>query len=153
MNGISVGDVTFDIGTNGLSQYSRTDGTVQVTDIGQNGYGAGELTNVVITAEGRVRGNYTNGQSVDLFSIPLASFNGDNMLKRLDGGAYAETAESGPAILGAAGRIVSQSLEGSNVDISEEFTKLIITQQAYAANTRIVTTSNDMLKETINMIR
>ncbi|WP_368733887.1 flagellar basal body rod C-terminal domain-containing protein [Enterobacter hormaechei] len=49
--------------------------------------------------------------------------------------------------------MVSGSLEGSNVDISEEFTKLIVTQQAYAANTRIVTTSNSMLQETINMIR
>lgn len=153
VNGRVVGDVTFDMGTNGLSQYARSDGTVQVTEIGQNGYGVGELMNVSITDTGRVRGNYSNGQSVDLFSIPLASFNGDNMLKRLDGGAYAETSGSGPAILGAAGRIMSQSLEGSNVDISEEFTKLIITQQAYAANTRIVTTSNDMLKETINMIR
>ena len=89
----------------------------------------------------------------DLFQIPLVSFNGDNMLKRMDGGAFAETAESGPPVMGASGRILSQSLEGSNVDISEEFTKLIITQQAYAANTRIVTTSNSMLQETINMIR
>ncbi len=153
VNGTNVGNVTLDIGTNGLSQYARSDGTVQVTDIGQNGYSVGELMNVTITDAGRVRGNYSNGQSVDLFSIPLASFNGDNMLKRLDGGAFAETSGSGPPILGASGRIVSQSLEGSNVDISEEFTKLIITQQAYAANTRIVTTSNSMLQETINMIR
>ncbi|MBX9993012.1 flagellar hook protein FlgE [Phreatobacter oligotrophus] len=153
VNGTNVGNVELDIGTNGLSQYARADGTVQVTDIGQNGYAVGELMNVTITDTGRVRGNYSNGQSVDLFSIPLASFNGDNMLKRLDGGAFAETSGSGPAILGASGRIVSQSLEGSNVDISEEFTKLIITQQAYAANTRIVTTSNSMLQETINMIR
>jgi len=153
VNGTSVGNVTLDLGTSGLSQYARADGTVQVTDIGQNGYAVGELMNVTITDAGRVRGNYSNGQSVDLFSIPLASFNGDNMLKRLDGGAFAETSGSGPPIMGAPGRIISQSLEGSNVDISEEFTKLIITQQAYAANTRIVTTSNSMLQETINMIR
>jgi flagellar hook protein FlgE len=153
VNGTTVGDVTLDLGTNGLTQYARADGTVQVTDVGQNGYAVGELMNVTITDAGRVRGNYSNGQSVDLFSIPLASFNGDNMLKRLDGGAFAETSGSGPPILGASGRIVSQSLEGSNVDISEEFTKLIVTQQAYAANTRIVTTSNSMLQETINMIR
>ncbi|WP_296577054.1 flagellar hook protein FlgE [Phreatobacter sp.] len=153
VNGTNIGNVTLDIGTNGLSQYARSDGTVQVTDIGQNGYAVGELMNVAITDSGRVRGNYSNGQSVDLFSIPLASFNGDNMLKRLDGGAFAETSGSGPPILGASGRIMSQSLESSNVDISEEFTKLIITQQAYAANTRIVTTSNSMLQETINMIR
>jgi flagellar hook protein FlgE len=153
VNGTNVGDVTLDLGTSGLSQYARTDGTVQVTDIGQNGYAVGELMNVTITDAGRVRGNYSNGQSVDLFAIPLAAFNGDNMLKRLDGGAFAETSGSGPPIMGASGRIISQSLEGSNVDISEEFTKLIITQQAYAANTRIVTTSNSMLQETINMIR
>ncbi len=153
VNGINVGNVTLDIGTNGLTSYARADGTVQVTDIGQNGYAVGELMNVTITDAGRVRGNYSNGQSVDLFSIPLASFNGDDMLKRLDGAAFAETSGSGPPILGSSGRIVSQSLEGSNVDISQEFTKLIITQQAYAANTRIVTTSNSMLQETINMIR
>lgn len=153
VNGRTVGDVTLNLGNSGLSQYARTDGTVQVTEIGQNGYAVGELMNVIITDSGRIRGNYSNGQSVDLFQIPLVSFNGDNMLKRLDGGAFAETAESGPPITGASGRILSQSLEGSNVDISEEFTKLIITQQAYAANTRIVTTSNSMLQETINMIR
>ncbi len=153
VNGISIGNVTVDLGSNGLTQYARADGSVQVTDIGQNGYAAGELMNVAITDSGRVRGNYSNGQSVDLFSIPLARFNGDNMLKRLDGGAFAATAESGPALLGAQGRIASKSLEGSNVDISEEFTKLIVTQQAYTANTRIVTTSNQMLEATINMIR
>lgn len=153
VNGRNVGNVTLDIGTNGLTSYARTDGTVQVTDIGQNGYAVGQLMNVTITDAGRVRGNYSNGQSVDLFSIPLASFNGDDMLKRLDGAAFAETSGSGPAILGSSGRIVAQSLEGSNVDISQEFTKLIITQQAYAANTRIVTTSNTMLQETISMIR
>lgn len=152
VNGTTVGDVTLNIGTTGLTQYARTEGTVQAST-NQDGYASGQLVNVTITDAGRVRGNYTNGQSVDLFSIPLVSFNGDNMLKRLDGGAFAETAGSGPPSIGATGRIVSQSLEGSNVDISEEFTKLIVTQQAYAANTRIVTTSNSMLQETINMIR
>ncbi len=153
VNGVVIGDITFDIGTSGLSQYSRPDGSVQVTDIGQNGHAAGELMNVTVTDIGRVRGNYSNGQSIDLYSIPLANFNGDNFLKRLDGGAFAETSGSGPPILGGTGRIVSQSLEGSNVDISEEFTRLIVTQQAYAANTRVITTSNEVLKETINMIR
>ncbi len=103
VNGTNVGNVTLDIGTNGLTQYARADGTVQVTDIGQNGYAVGELMNVAITDAGRVRGNYSNGQSVDLFSIPLASFNGDDMLKRLDGAAFTETAGSGPPILGRGG--------------------------------------------------
>lgn len=153
VNGVNVGNVKLDIGTNGISQYARTDGTVQVTTIDQNGYAAGKLASISITDTGRVRGNYTNGQAIDLFQVPLATFQGENNLKRMDGGAFAETAESGSPILGGGGKIVSGSLEGSNVDISEEFTKLIVTQQAYAANTRIVTTSNSMLQETINMIR
>ncbi|QCI63023.1 flagellar hook protein FlgE [Phreatobacter stygius] len=153
VNGVNVGNVKLDIGSNGISQYARTDGSVLVTTIDQNGYSAGKLANVTITDTGRVRGNYTNGQALDLFQIPLATFQGENSLKRMDGGAFGETAESGSPILGGGGKISSNSLEGSNVDISEEFTKLIVTQQAYASNTRIVTTANAMLQETINMIR
>ena len=153
VNGVNVGNVKLDLGTAGISQYARTDGTVLVTTIDQNGYSAGKLANISITENGRIRGNYTNGQSLDLFEIPLATFQGENNLKRMDGGAFAETAESGPAIIGGGGRISSNALESSNVDVSEEFTKLIVTQQAYASNTRIVTTANQMLQETINMIR
>ena len=75
------------------------------------------------------------------------------MLAKLDGGAFAETAESGGAILGAQGSIVSSTLEGSNADIADEFSKLIVTQQAYAAGTRIVTTADEMMQEAINMVR
>lgn len=74
-------------------------------------------------------------------------------MKALDGGSFQATDESGPAIFGASGSIAAQSLEGSNTDISDEFTKLIVTQQAYAANTKIVSTANDMLQETIQMLR
>lgn len=154
VNGTSVGNTTLDIGVNGLTQFSRNGGTVEVTSIDQDGYGAGRLANVAITESGRLRANYTNGRTVDLYQIPIATFNGDNALKRMDGGVFGETGESGAPIYSTtAGRVVSKSLEGSNVDVSEEFTKLIVTQQAYAANTRIVTTSNQMLQETINMIR
>ena len=77
----------------------------------------------------------------------------DPVLQRLDGGAFAQTDDSGPAILGAPGKIVASSLEGSNVDIADEFTKLIVTQQAYSANTRVVTTSNSMVQDVLNMLR
>ena len=73
--------------------------------------------------------------------------------KCLDGGAFSITDSSGPAILGAPGKIVGSSLEGSNVDIADEFTKLIVTQQAYSANTRVVTTSNQMVQDVLNMLR
>ena len=63
------------------------------------------------------------------------------------------TDESGPATYGAPGKIVGSSLEGSNTDIADEFTKLIVTQQAYSANTRVITSSNQMVQDLLNMLR
>ena len=83
----------------------------------------------------------------------LATFNGTNGLQRIDGGAFEATDASGPATFNAAGRIVGSSLEGSNTDIADEFTKLIVTQQAYSANTRVITTSNEMMQDLLNMLR
>ena len=71
----------------------------------------------------------------------------------MDGGAFETTDESGLPIYGASGKIVASSLEGSNTDIADEFTKLIVTQQAYSANTRIITTANQMVQDLLNMIR
>ena len=77
----------------------------------------------------------------------------DRALKRIDGGAFEVTDESGPAIYGAPGKIVGSSLEGSNTDIADEFTKLIVTQQAYSANTRVITSANQMVQDLLNMLR
>jgi len=106
-----------------------------------------------VNDKGRVVGSYSNGRTIDLAQITLAKFNGPNFLKRLDGGAFSVTDESGAAILGASGKIASSSLEGSNVDIADEFTKLIVTQQAYSANTKVITTANQMTQDLLNMLR
>ena len=92
-------------------------------------------------------------RTIDLAELTLANFNGANYLKRLDGGAFEVTDESGPAIYGAPGKIVGSALEGSNTDIADEFTKLIVTQQAYSANTRVITTTNQMVQDLLNMLR
>jgi flagellar hook protein FlgE len=93
--------------------------------------------------QGRIVGAYSNGRTLDLAQITLANFNGPNNLKRIDGGAFEVTDESGPAVFGGApGKIVNSSLEGSNTDIADEFTKLIVTQQAYSANTGDHTTTD-----------
>ena len=128
-------------------------GTVQVNLVQQDGFPAGSLQSVSVSDKGRVVGTYSNGRTLDLADITLANFNGPNQLKRLDGGAFSATDDSGPPILGASGKIVGSSLEGSNVDIADEFTKLIVTQQAYSANTRVVTTSNQMVQDVLNMLR
>jgi flagellar hook protein FlgE len=124
-----------------------------VSNLSQNGYGAGEFTSVAISDNGRVVASYSNGQQVELAQVVTANFNATNQLKRLDGGVFAATSESGEAIYSTDGGIIGSALESSNTDISEEFTKLIITQQAYAAGTRIVSTADQMLQEALNMVR
>ena len=119
----------------------------------QNGYAAGQLQSVAINNNGIVVGTFSNGQNLDLASVTLSHFNGTNYLKSLDGGAYAVTEQSGPAILGASGSISGSSLEGSNTDIASEFTKLIVTQQAYSANTKVITTANSMVQDLLNVLR
>ena len=91
--------------------------------------------------------------SLDLAEIPLVHFNGTNYLQSLSGNAYSANAESGAAIAGASGSIDGSSLEGSNTDIADEFTKLIVTQQAYSANTKVITTANDMVQDLLAVLR
>ena len=98
-------------------------------------------------------GTFSNGQNLDLAQVTLSHFNGTNYLKRLDGGAYAVTDESGPRSPARPGTSVGSSLEGSNTDIADEFTKLIVTQQAYSANTKVITTAQQMVQDLLNVLR
>jgi flagellar hook protein FlgE len=154
INGTSVGDVEFRFDTNGLSQFADVNGTANVSMLNQNGYGAGEFVSVAINDNGRVVATYSNGERIDMAQVVTAEFNAINKLKRLDGGVFSSTSESGEAILDLSGSgVIGGALEASNTDISDEFTKLIVTQQAYAAGTRIVSTADEMLQEALNMIR
>jgi flagellar hook protein FlgE len=153
INGVTLGDVAINFGAGGLTQFADANGNVQVNQVQQDGFPAGQLQSVSVSDRGRIVGNYSNGRNLDLAEIQLASFNGPNFLKRVDGGAFEVTDQSGPALTNASGRIVGSSLEGSNTDIGDEFTKLIVTQQAYSANTRVITTSNQMVQDLLNMLR
>ncbi|KKB10559.1 hypothetical protein VE25_17655 [Devosia geojensis] len=154
VNGVQVGDVEFNFGAKGISQFADVNGTARVTTLNQNGYGAGEFVSVAIADNGRVVATYSNGMRIDMAQVVTAEFNAANQLKRHDGGVYSATAESGEPITDVSGGgILGGSLEASNTDISEEFTKLIVTQQAYAAGTRIVSAADQMLQESLNMIR
>jgi len=151
--GVALGDVNLSFGKGGLTQFADTNGNVQVNQLQQDGFSAGQLQSVSVSNEGRVVGSYSNGRNIDLAQIALATFNGPNFLKRIDGGAFEVTNESGQALFGKAGTISGSSLEGSNTDIAEEFTKLIVTQQAYSANTRVITTANTMIQDLLNVLR
>ncbi len=153
VNGVNVGDLVIQHNAAGVTQFADQGGTAQVTAMAQNGYPAGEFISVTINEAGRVVASYTNGQQVEVAEVVLANFNSPNSMKRLDGGLFAATSESGEAILDGGNGILGGALESSNTDISEEFTKLIVTQQAYSAGTRIVSTADEMLKEALNMVR
>jgi flagellar hook protein FlgE len=153
VNGVALGDPVINFGTGGVTQFADANGNVQVNQIQQDGFPAGKLLSVGVSANGRIVGNYSNGRNLDLAEISVATFNGTNFLKRIDGGAFEATDESGQALFGKSGTIVGSSLEGSNTDIADEFTKLIVTQQAYSANTKVITTSNTMVQDLLNVLR
>ena len=153
IDGTVLGDITINHGSQGMTQFAESNGQVNVTQLAQDGFAAGELTSIAISDAGRVVTSYTNGRSVDVAQVALASFNASGFLSKIDGNAFRATQESGEPILGGQGNMVGSSLESSNTDIADEFTKLIVTQQAYAANTRIISTSDEMIQEALNMIR
>ena len=153
VDGQSLGGLSVNIGSGALTQFASSAGAATINTISQNGFAAGQLQSVAINNSGLVVGTFSNGQNIDLASVTLSHFNGTNYLKALDGGAYEVTEQSGPAILGASGKISGSSLEGSNTDIADEFTKLIVTQQAYSANTKVITTANNMVQDLLNVLR
>ena len=153
VDGVSLGSIVLQHGSSGLTQFADANGNVQVNALQQNGFPAGTLQSVSVNDKGRVVGTYSNSRTIDLAQITLANFNGVDGLKRIDGGAFVATDESGPPTYNASGKIVGSSLEGSNTDIADEFTKLIVTQQAYSANTKVITTSNQMVQDLLNMLR
>jgi flagellar hook protein FlgE len=153
INGTSLGNITINSPTGGITQFANTSGVATVNNLQQNGFTAGQLKSIAVSDAGDIIGNFSNGQNVALAQVPLVHFNSPNNLKALDGGAYQLTDESGPAIAGSSGKIIGQSLEASNTDIATEFTKLIVTQQAYSANTKVITTANQMSQDLLNVIR
>jgi flagellar hook protein FlgE len=153
VNGVALGSPVINFGTGGVTQFADANGNVQVNQIQQDGFPAGQLQSVGVSTNGRIVGNYSNGRNLDLAEISIATFNGTNFLKRVNGGAFEATDESGQALFGKSGTIVGSSLEGSNTDIADEFTKLIVTQQAYSANTKVITTSNTMVQDLLNVLR
>jgi flagellar hook protein FlgE len=153
IDGVSLGNIGISMPTGSVTQFANTNGTATVNNLSQNGYAAGQLQSIAVGDTGVVTGTFSNGQNVALAEVPLVHFNSPNNLKALNGGAYSATEASGAAIAGASGHIVGQSLEDSNTDIATEFTKLIVTQQAYSANTKVITTTDQMAQDLLNVIR
>lgn len=140
----------------GLTQYAGEE--MNVTQLIQNGAPRGQFKEVVFGDGGNVLVNYDNGRSKVIAKVPIVTFNNPNALQRESGGVFLESEDAGkpnfndPETNGA-GAVIANSIEGSNVDIADEFTKLIVTQRTYSANTKIVTTSDEMLQEVLGLKR
>ena len=143
-------------GSTGVTQYAGT--TYNLEGLTQDGVPPGSYTGVSAQANGSVVVNYNNGQSRTIAQVPLITFNNPDALQRQKGQSFTATVDSGTPLAqqvstNGAGNLVTSSVESSNVDIAAEFSKLIVAQRAYSANTKVVTTSDDMLQQTIDMKR
>jgi flagellar hook protein FlgE len=151
--------VTIDPGTannfDGLAGFANPSNAVVNS---QDGYAAGDLINISVDARGVITGFFTNGVSRSLAQIALASFNNPGGLMRQGENVFGESPNSGLAVIGFAGAtststITPGALESSNVDLSEEFTNMIIAQRGFQANARVITTADEMLNELVNLRR
>jgi len=142
--------------SDGLTQYAGT--TYNLRALTQDGVAPGSYSGVAMKPNGDVVVNYDNGQSRTVAKVPVVTFANPNALQRENGQAFTATRESGaPQTVqsgsNGAGTLVASATEGSNVDIAAEFTKLIVAQRAYSANTKMVTTADELLQSTLDMKR
>ena len=155
--GASPSAITFDFGeiggTDGLSQFASP---TSVAFVNQNGAEVGELSSISIDDQGYVSASFTNGEDRRLYRLPVATFANPAALDPRSGNVYAQTDASGEFNLrtagsGGAGVVAPSALEAANVDLAEEFTKMIVTQRAYSANAKVINTTDQMLDELIRM--
>lgn len=148
-------DITFGIDFNSMNQFSaKSDAWASK----QNGYKAGALTSYTIGTDGVITGIYDNEEQRSLARVALFTFENPSGLKQAGGSLFTTTSNSGdpnPGVPGESGKgaVIPGSLEMSNVDLSDEFTDMIVTQRGFQANSRIITTSDEMLQELVNLKR
>ncbi len=135
--------------TDGLSQF---DGSYNVRFVDANGAETGNLRSIDFTEEGFLVANFSNGQSIRVAKIPLADFTNINGLQPLGGNVFAQSDKSGEFNLkqageGGTGKISPASLEATNVELADQLTRMIVAQRAYQANTKVITTTDDLLEE------
>jgi len=149
--GVAAGSTTFD-----LTDTTQVAGSFAISNINQNGYATGSLKNVMIDDKGMVTGVFTNGQTRNMAQLCLARFPAPTEMIKIGNNLFAQSSTSGQPIVGAAqtsglGRTLSNTLELSNVDIAEEFTSLISAQRGFQANTKIITTTDELLNLLISI--
>jgi flagellar hook protein FlgE len=141
------------LGTDGITQLGAAFNT---SGTSQNGYGAGTLSSISIDGDGFVNGTFTNGEVKKLYKVALAVFQNPSGLETVSGTLLKATDVSGSALLkqagvGGTGKIVGGSLEGSTSDIATEFSNMIVAQRAFQANSKVISTVNQMLNDLLQI--
>ena len=147
--------LNFGLGTdfNGLTSFDKDSSTESIS---QDGYTGGTLNGLKVDETGTIIGSFTNGQSFGLAQVALASFTNNEGLQSEGGNVFSQTANSGEAVIGAAGTgdkgtIAASKLEASNVDLSRALTDLIVIQRGFQANSKTITTSDEMLNTLLQL--
>ncbi len=150
-------NLNFNLGTdgstNGLSQLGSS---FTVSNISQDGVQFGNFSSVSIGSNGLVTANFSNGLTQAIAIVPIATFEDTDGLTPVSGNSYLESGTSGLPLLeeagtGAAGQIDPSSLENSTVDIATEFSQLIIAQNAYSANSKVITSADQMTQALLSI--
>jgi flagellar hook protein FlgE len=162
--GVPAQNLSFDFGTGtgeapagtGLDMSTQYASDFSVMSVIQDGYAAGSLKSVSVSDAGIITGVFTNGQSRSIGQVALARFIAPTELTKMGKGLYAESFDSGQPIVGMAntsglGKVLSNSLELSNVDLAQEFVKMISAQRGFEANSKIITTTDQLLQELVNL--
>jgi flagellar hook protein FlgE len=148
-------DVALGTATRPLTQFASAD---TASAVSQDGADAGVLQSFSIAPDGKLVGIFSNGVKESLGQVAVASFDNPPGLEKVGGSLYRSTANSGVAAVGVAGNggrgaMAAGALEMSNVDLAQEFTNLIIAQRGFQANSRVITASDELLQDLVNLKR
>ncbi len=157
-NGASTSSFEVNLGGAEGTDFTQYAGANTAKVLSQDGYTQGALVDVRIDGDGRVQGVYDNGQNQNLAQLALGNVQNEDGLEMVGGGLFRATSAAGEVFVDTADNVAnssiqSGSLEGSNVDLAQEFTEMITSQRAYQSSARVISTSDEMLTEAVNLKR
>ena len=158
-NGAAASVLNWDVmDVNNVSSFTGFTSPSATSSKSQNGSAAGKIDNITIKGDGAIEATFGAGQTVIVGQLALASFNNPKGLAKLGSNRYGETQAAGIANIGVAGTggrgtLIGSALEQSNVDIAQEFTRMILAQRGYQANSKTITTADELLLDTLQLKR
>ena len=157
LNGAAASTFSWDImDANNVASLTGFASPSATSSISQNGAAAGMMSNLTIVSDGRMLATFGSGQPVPVAQLAVANFNNPAGLVKTGSSKYMESQASGSSNIGVAGTggrgtVLGAALEQSNVDVAQEFTKMILAQRGYQANAKTITTADQVLVDTLNM--